>query len=294
MARFVFSAFADEAGFTLDEQIEALKRNDIGFMELRAVNGKNVLGHTEEQLAEIRKQLDEAGIRVSSVGSPIGKYPIEEDFAPHYEKFLHCLKAAEILGTDKIRLFSFFVKQDALKENREEVIARMQKMLDAARGTGIALCHENESAIYGQMPAEVKDLLTTLPELRGIFDAANFIMNDADVKEGFEATVPSLEYIHVKDACYADHAIVPAGEGDGKWGEILLAADEAMDGVVYLTLEPHLRLFDAFKDIDAHSELKGHHTFETATEAFDYAVKALEKLLTSLGFKKGENREWKR
>lgn len=294
MARFVFSAFADEAGFTLDEQIEALKRNDIGFMELRAVDGKNVLGHTEEQLMAIRKKLDEAGIRVSSVGSPIGKYPIGEDFAPHYEKFLHCLKAAKILGTDKIRLFSFFVKQDELKENRDEVIARLEKMLKAAKDMGITLCHENESEIYGQMPAEVKDILTTLPELRGIFDAANFIMNDADVTEGFDATLPSLEYIHVKDACYADHAIVPAGEGDGKWGEILLAANEARDGVVYLTLEPHLRLFDAFKDIDSHSELKGHHKFDTATEAFDYAVKALEKLLTSLGFTKGENREWKR
>ena len=294
MARFVFSAFADEAGFTLEEQIEALKRNDIGFIELRAVNGKNVLGHTEEQLKAIRKQLDAAGIRVSSVGSPIGKYAIEKDAQPHYEQFLHCLRSAEILGADKIRLFSFFVKQDALKENRDEVMARLSALLDAARGTGITLCHENESEIYGQMPAEVKDILTTLPEMRGIFDAANFIMNDADVKEGFEATLPSLEYIHVKDACYADKAIVPAGEGDGKWAEILLAADEARDGIVYLTLEPHLRLFDAFKDIDSHSELKGHHKFETATEAFDYAVKALENLLTSLGFKKGENREWKR
>ncbi|MBO5652955.1 MAG: sugar phosphate isomerase/epimerase [Clostridia bacterium] len=294
MAKFVFSAFADEAGFTLEEQIAALKRNDIGFMEVRAINGKNVLGHTEEELRAFRKQLDEAGIRVSSIGSPIGKYAIEKDALPHYEQFLHCLKAAEIFGTNKIRLFSFFVKQDVLKENRDEVIARMQKMLDAARERGILLCHENESEIYGQMPAEVKDLLTTLPELRGIFDAANFIMNDADVKEGFEATLPSLEYIHVKDACYADHAIVPAGEGDGKWSEMLLAANEARDGVVYLTLEPHLRLFDAFKDIDSHSELKGHHKFETATEAFDYAVKALENLLTSLGFKKGENREWKK
>ena len=51
---------------------------------------------------------------------------------------------------------------------------------------------------------------------------------------------------------------------------------------------------DAFKDIDAHSELKGHHTFETARESFDFAAQALKNLLTSLGFKEGENREWKR
>lgn len=294
MARFVFSAFADEAGSSLDAQIEALKRNDIGFIELRAIDGKGVLSHSEEELAAIREKLDAAGIRVSSVGSPIGKYPINEDFAPHYEQFLYCLKAADILGADKIRLFSFFVDQNALKEHREEVLSRMQKMLDVARERGITLCHENETAVYGQMPAEVADLLSSLQDLRGIFDAANYVMNDADALEGFAATLPSLEYIHVKDACYADHAIVPAGEGDGKWREVLLAANEAKDGVVYLTLEPHLRLFDAFKDIDAHSELKGHHTFETARESFDYAARALENLLTSLGFEKGENREWKR
>ena len=291
MAKFVFSAFADEAGKTLDEQIAGLVRNDIGCIEIRMIDGKNILTFSEEELHAIRAKLDAAGIKVSSIGSPIGKYDIHADFEPHYNEFLYCLKVAKILGAPRIRMFSFYVKQDELAACRDEVMRRLNIMLDEAKKAGIILCHENEALIYGQGPKEVKDILTTIPELRGIFDAANYIMTDGDVKEGFEATLPSLEYVHIKDASYEEKIILPAGEGDGCLPELLDRVNSAREGVVYLTLEPHLRLFDGFVSIDKHT-LKGKYTFANSTESFDCAVHSLEKVLTSIGFKKGENREW--
>lgn len=293
MAKFVFTAFADEAGSSIDEQIAALVRNDIGCIEPRMIDGKGFLTLSEDELVALRQKLDAAGITVPSLGSPIGKYPIHEDFEPHYQEFLYCLKAAKILGAKRIRLFSFFAEQNELAACREEVIRRLNMMLDAAEREGIILCHENESRIWGQMPAEVKDLLTALPRLRGIFDAANYIMNDASVDEGMDATLPSLEYMHIKDASYEEKIILPAGEGDGKIAEMLERIDAARDGIVYLTLEPHLRIFDGFISIDKHT-LKGKYTFANATESFDCAVASLEKVLTSIGFKKGSNREWTR
>ena len=56
MARFVLSAFADEAGSSLDEQIKALKRNGIGYIEPRNINGKPILTLTDEELIEVKKQ----------------------------------------------------------------------------------------------------------------------------------------------------------------------------------------------------------------------------------------------
>ncbi len=293
MAKYVFSAFADEAGKSLDEQIAALVRNDIGCIEVRMIDGKNILTFSEEELHAIRAKLDAAGIKVSSIGSPIGKYDIHADFETHLKDFRYCLKVAKILGAPRIRIFSFYVKQDELAACRDEVLRRLTVMLEEAKEAGLTLCHENESLIYGQMPAEAKDVLTALPEMRGIFDAANYIMNDADVMEGFAATLPSLEYIHIKDASYEEKAILPAGEGDGRLAEILGITDGEREGVVYLTLEPHLRIFDGFIAIDKHT-LKGKYTFANATESFDCAVKSLEKVLTSIGFKKGDNREWTR
>ena len=58
MARFILSAFADEASPSLDEQLQALKEEGIGLIELRGVDGKNCsklnnyIKHIKEVLAD--------------------------------------------------------------------------------------------------------------------------------------------------------------------------------------------------------------------------------------------------
>ena len=283
MAKFILSGFADEAGDTLALQIAALQRNGIGYIEPRAIEKKGVIFKSDAELKEIRRQLDDGGIRVSSVGSPIGKYSIDEPLAPHLEDLKRALNCAHILGTNLIRMFSFFVPQDRLKECREKVIERLSAMLELAKAEGITLCHENESKIYGQMPDEVEDLLTTLPDLCGIFDAANYRMNGADAARGIDVTLPSLKYLHIKDAIFSEQAIVPAGEGEGKIAEAIGKVDRHTENAVFLSLEPHLHVFSAYASIDEH-ELKGRHTFNSKGEAFDFAVAALKKLLVSEGY----------
>ena len=291
MAKFVFSAFADEAGSTLDEQISALKENGIGYIEPRNIGGKPILTLTEEELTDVKRALDENGIKVNSLGSPIGKYPIGDDFDTHLIDFEKALRACEILGTHNMRMFSFFVDQDALKENRDEVIHRLRVMTEMAKKRDIRLCHENESAIYGQMPDEVRDILSSVPDLYGIFDPANYRMNNADVIDGIKATLINLAYLHIKDAIYDLQMIVPAGEGEGKIGEIIDIVNDSTDALVYLTLEPHLHMFDAYKLIDEHA-LKGKYIFNNNREAFDCAVSALETVLTQNGYIKGDNGIW--
>lgn len=66
-------AFADEAGSRLSEQIAALKRNGIGMVELRSVNGKNIADFSEDEARQISKELEREGIQVWALGSPIGK-----------------------------------------------------------------------------------------------------------------------------------------------------------------------------------------------------------------------------
>lgn len=293
MARFVLSAFADEAGTLLSEQIEALKRNDIGYIEPRNINGKPILKLTDDELREVKAELDKNGIKVNSLGSPIGKYPVNEPFENHLPDFYRALEVCKLLDTDKMRMFSFFTKQDELKEYRDEVLSRLNKMCEIAKAHGITLCHENESEIYGQNPEEMLDLMTNVEGLKGIFDPANYRMNGCDVMAGIEATLKNLAYLHIKDAIFESKVIVPAGDGEGRIAEVLDMVNEATDGVVYLTLEPHLFLFDAYKLIDNH-ELKGKYTFKNNSESFDFAATALKNLLTVNGYKKDGNNEWKK
>ncbi|MBQ9070358.1 MAG: sugar phosphate isomerase/epimerase [Clostridia bacterium] len=293
MAQFVFSAFADEAGNSLDEQIKALVENGIRYIEPRNIDGKCIIDFTDDELIAIKNRLAENGIKVGSVGSPIGKYDINDDFDAYLPKVKRTIEVAKLLGTKYVRMFSFFVKQDELKLHRDEVIRRLREMVKLAEAEGVVFCHENESRIYGQMPAEVRDVLESVPGLGGIFDAANYRMNGADTMEGIDATLVNFKYMHIKDAIYAEKTIVPAGEGEGRIGEIIDIVNDKIDGEVYLTLEPHLHAFLAYKNIDKH-ELKGKHNFSSGREAFDFAVHALEELLTKHGYGKDENGVWKK
>ncbi len=146
------------------------------------------------------------------------------------------------------------------------------------------LCHENEAKIYGEQPEEVRDLLTSLPRLGGIFDPANYVVRDADPVLGIDVTLPSLVYMHVKGATRDGHLIVPAGEGDGNLGEALDKINASTDLAVYPTVEPHLKLFSAYASIDER-ELRSKYVFETTTDLFDCAVNSLKNVLRAGGYR---------
>ncbi len=291
MAKFILAAFADEAGSTLDEQIAALKRNGIHYIEPRNINSKPILTLTDDELIQVKAELDKNGIKVNTLGSPIGKYPIEEPFELHLKDFYRAIEVCKLLGTDKMRMFSFFVKQDELAKYRSEVISRLQKMAEIADENGIKLCHENESDIYGQNPDEVLDIMKNVDGMYAIFDPANYRMNGQDVIDGINATFANLAYLHIKDAVYESQLIVPAGDGEGRIAEIIDMVNCHTNSDVYLTLEPHLFLFDAYKGIDKH-ELKLKYTFSNNSESFDFAANALKDLLKNNGYREVESGSW--
>lgn len=291
MAKFMLSAFADEAGDSLSAQIAALKRNGIPLLEPRSVEGA-VQEKTLDEVKAIRAALDEADIGVSAFGSPIGKFSPEDDFEPQLASFRHAMDICDALGTKRMRIFSYKAAPEVLTACREEIFRRLRIFADEAKARGITLCHENEKKIYGQDPEHVRELLSGLPTLRGIFDAANYICVDDDVLDGLEATLPKLEYIHVKDATLDGHFMTPVGEGDGQYAEVLRRVDKATDATVILTLEPHLFVFQHYKNIDD-DKLAQIRKFENADAAFDCAATALKEMLKNLGFHE-EGKVWTR
>ncbi len=292
MAEFLISAFADETSNDPDHQIEALKRNRLRLIEPRNIGG-GILSKSDAEIDAFGQKLSDAHIGISALGSPIGKYDIDKPFEDHLKDFHRAIDICHRLGTDRIRMFSFFVGQDRLSECRSEVLRRLSVMLEEADRAGITLCHENESKIYGQNPEEVADLLNALPNLYGIFDAANYVMNDQDPIKGIEATLIRPVYLHMKDAIQAEKAIVPVGMGDGHYEEVLTRVGEKMTGTVNLTVEPHLHIFEMYQKIDSH-KLKTGIAFEDSDTAFDCAVQSVKKMLTKLGYHEGEDLVWRK
>ena len=78
-------AFADEASPDMTGQIAAMQRNGISLLEIRGVNGVNVSKISDRTAREVKRQLDDAGISVWSMGSPIGKHKLEAKFEEHLE-----------------------------------------------------------------------------------------------------------------------------------------------------------------------------------------------------------------
>ena len=273
-------AFSDEAGASLAEQIAAMRRNGLVGPELRGVDGQNISDLTFDKAREVRARLDEAGLKVRSLGSPIGKISLADDFAAHLDKLKHTVELARILGADRIRMFSFYPKEGQAPEAmRGQVFDKIGAMLDACEGSGVILCHENEKGIYGDNAARCLDLLTTEKRLRAVFDPANFVQCGQDTLEAWVMLRDRTDYLHIKDAFFADGRVVPAGRGDGHVQEIV--DDFLARGGWAMTVEPHLTVFAGLKDLEREGgrSAVGDYAYESADAAFDAACEALKRIL---------------
>lgn len=274
-------AFADEASPFIDGQIKALKENGLDGLEIRNVDNVNVSDISDAKAKEVKKKLDDAGLAVWSVGSPIGKIDIvKDDFNLHTEKFRRTLEIAEILGAKNIRLFSFYIPKDSdPSEYRNEVIERLGKFIGIASETGIELCHENEKGIYGDNAERCLEIYKALPEMKAIFDPANFVQCGVDTLPAWEMLKTYVKYLHIKDAL-PDGNVVPAGKGAGNLSYIL-SDYKTMNGTA-LTLEPHLKVFAGLSALEAEDDKSAVgeiYSYKTNEEAFKAAADALKALI---------------
>ena len=269
-------AFSDEAGSSLTEQIAALKRNNISLMELRSIDKKNVADFTILEAMEYQRILEDNGISVWSIGSPIGKVDINVDFDKYLEKVAHVCELAKIFKTDKIRMFSFFNAY----EKETKVYKYLQKMVEVAARYNVFLYHENEKDIFGDIAERVSRIMDNVDGLKYIYDPANYLQCGQPAEKTLALFHKRTDYFHIKDVISETNQLVPAGFGSG----MILKLIELIEGDKTLTLEPHLAVFDAYKSIDS-TEMKHKFIYASANEAFDAAVNALKTLLIASGYK---------
>lgn len=266
------SGFADEISQDLDEQLAVLADESISHLELRSVWSVNVADLDDAQVARLRRRLEEAGVQVSAIGSPIGKIDIDAPLEPELDRLRRVADIAAQLGTNLVRVFSFFIPQDRDPQlYRSQVIDRMRALAEVAEERGLVLAHENEKKIYGDRPERCADIIASVgsPVLRSTFDAANFVQCGVRPHtDAYELLRPYLVYVQIKDALMATGQVVPAGQGDGQVAETLAALrDSGFQG--YLSLEPHLAAADTFGGFSGPDE-------------FRLACRALKNLLDEL------------
>ncbi|MGK5682960.1 sugar phosphate isomerase/epimerase family protein [Actinoplanes sp. URMC 104] len=262
---WTLSGFSDEISPDLTEQCEVVTGLGMKYVEVRSAWDVNILDLSPDQLGTVQKTLSAYGLKVSSIGSPIGKIGIEDDFAPHLDRMKHAAEVAGLLGAPYIRIFSFFLPAGSdPAQHRGEVIDRMRALTRVAEDADLILLHENEKHIYGDVPSRCLDLIRSVgsPYLRLAWDPANFVqVGVRPYTDGYAQLRPHVEYVQIKDALLADGTVVPAGRGDGEVAETLRALHhDGFDG--FFSLEPHLAAGHAT------GGFSGPELFRTAWRAF--------------------------
>ncbi|MBT2247277.1 sugar phosphate isomerase/epimerase [Arthrobacter sp. BHU FT2] len=242
-ATWPLSGFGDEVDPDPNVQAAVLLALGASHIEVRSAWGTNVSEFTPEQVERLKAILDERGLKVSAVASPIGKVDVSLPVEHEVQRLGQIISVAKGLGTKYIRIFSFYRADGQSAEDiRDDVLVRMAALAAEAEAAGVVLLHENEKDIYGDTPERVLDIMETVnsPALRVAWDNANFVqVGVKPYSDGYAMLRPYLEYFQVKDALFSTGEVVPAGHGDGEL-DATVAALKADGFSGFASLEPHL------------------------------------------------------
>ena len=283
MANFILSAFADEIDPNFEEQLKGLKKLDIPYVELRGVNGKSFTLLTDDEVLDVRDLLARYGIKVWSLGSPIGKIHTNDDFEAHKHLLTRIMDIGDMLDVKRIRMFSFYPEAGISREEFEKkAFSMVGELLDMAEARGFVLCHENEKDIYGQSAESVKKLCDHFGgRLRAVLDSGNLAFSNENSVDVYPLLKDYIEYLHIKDA-EQNGAIVVPGTGDAHLAETLAQVNADRTDDVVLTVEPHLTVFGGLSSLSNLDDIKHKNVFSTAFEAFETATEALRGIINNL------------
>lgn len=281
MKNVILSAFADEIDMDLTTQMDVLDIHGIKHIEMRGVNGKNISEVTVEEAYEIKSQLDTRGFRISSLGSPVGKIYLKDDFEAHKKMFVQLLEVAKILESRYMRIFSFFMEKGVNHDDHtDEVVSKLAELTTLAEAYDVTLLHENEKDIFGDTSERCLKLVEAIhhDNFKLVYDPANFVQCQEDTLVAQSLLDKHIVYYHIKDAQAEDDKVVPAGQGDGQISEIVeRITNSGYTG--FLSLEPHLGNFAGFAGLENLGDDDIADLEASDASKFGVAVVALKMIL---------------
>jgi sugar phosphate isomerase/epimerase len=212
---------------------------------------------TPAQLREIRKQVDDAGVKISVMDTAVYKIPLPgtqplgaktgelNPGAGEYKRQMDDLKrasdAAHILGTDRVRIFAF---QRIADPNSifDRIVDELHTAIAAAKQQDVILVLENEFSCNVATGAESARLFKAIPDRRLMhnWDPGNCIEAGEDpFPKGWDQLDHTrIAHIHLKDA--EGRAWKPIGGGKIDFiGQF--AALKKMKYAGTMSLETHYR-----------------------------------------------------
>ena len=178
---FPLSVLTDEISPDLGHACEIAAREfGLGYVELRAAHGKNIMQWDANDVAEARGILQRFQLKVSELASPIFKVSWPgappSSFAPSGPQFAadftyaqqdelldRAVELAHLFGTPYVRIFDFW-RLDDQTPYREAIDDRLRQAALRVGPRGVTLNVENEAACNTGTGAEAARLLAAVPE----------------------------------------------------------------------------------------------------------------------------------
>jgi hypothetical protein len=243
----------DEVSLSLDEGLAFAREERIGTVDLRVIDGRNVLALSRGELGEAARRVRDAGLSVSCICTPLlkwsapGKTSATEgdqfgfrlgDQAPR-DIYTHAFVAAEILGARNLRVFSYLA-YDGYRP--DDLRAPIDDLLTLAERFDMKVHVENEGVCNIAGFAELEELVTTYrhPRLRALPDIANAYRKFGPPSAAdLGRLLPFTDILHVKDYANAQRRFVAVGEGDIPIATLLAEVLPTREVPLTLTIETH-------------------------------------------------------
>ncbi|HEY4413100.1 MAG TPA: sugar phosphate isomerase/epimerase [Gaiellaceae bacterium] len=232
------SVITDEIHPGLARALDVCEELGIEAVELRTLDGVQVVERSDAQLEAIRDELDGRGFVVCAIASPFLKSDRGED---QDEVLAGTLRAATALGAPVVRAFGYWREPDPAAA-LPDLGRALHDATARAGAAGITLALENEHECNVATAAEARAALDAAdaPPLRLIWDPGNAAMLDPAAWNGLgglDTIVDRVAHVHLKD-------VTPDGEwtrvGDGIVdfrAQLDCLAQAGYDG--YLSFETH-------------------------------------------------------
>ncbi|MGG1552197.1 sugar phosphate isomerase/epimerase family protein [Paenibacillus ferrarius] len=223
----------DEVSPDLAEALEWTAAQGLKHVEIRMVNGKNIADLGDEQVLSVRRQAANKELYVSAVASPLFKCALdpsrpvasgdtfgqgEEGVEAHFAKLDRVIAIAKLLGTTRIRIFSFWREAEP-QRYVPDIVRHLRRAGEIAQVAGVQLLLENEPSCNGGYAEEVAQLVQEIgmPSVRGLWDPGNEAYGGREAyPSGYAAMKSALAHVHLKDAYLREDGsprCVPLGSG---------------------------------------------------------------------------------
>lgn len=246
------SIITDEISQDFQKALRVCRDLQVNTVELRRVEGEEIVFHDAASLARLRSLLRDQGLRACCIASPFLKCPLwhetalkasSQEQAREWDILRRSFEVAHLLGAPLVRTFSFLhiPAPEAARPVILEVLAEAARRTEAA---GLKLALENEHACTIATGEEAGWFLRQLPRdtFGVIWDPGNeAYVGSEPFPSGYQHVRGRVLHVHVKDTTFLNErqrSFVKMGVGSIDYvGQFRALAADGYTGT--LSLETH-------------------------------------------------------